>query len=866
MSLPQTTYFKDYQPSDYTITSCNLEFIIDNGSTRVDNVMEIKRQNPDAKELQLNGEMMDLELLWVNDVLIPENDISVSEDMLIIPMDADTAHVRVITRLYPDENTALEGLYRSSGIWCTQNEPHGFRRITYFIDRPDVMARFTTKIIANKEVCPILLGNGNLVGTATLENGKHMALWEDPIPKPCYLFALVAGDLGSIHDVFMTMSGKIVDLAIYCDRGNESKCHHAMRSLKKAMTWDEETYGREYDLSVYNIVAVDSFNMGAMENKGLNIFNSHYVLADETSATDADFMGIESVIAHEYFHNWTGNRITCRNWFELTLKEGLTVFRDQCFSADMNSQLNQRIDDVKSLRERQFVEDAGPTAHPIKPDHFIEINNFYTATVYEKGAEVIRMLHTLLGEDRFRQAMDKYFETFDGQAVGTEEFLWAMQTQSPIDLTQFKRWYSQERTPTLKISSVYDASAQTLTLSILQAIPKNTQGHEQLPYAIPLSIGLLDANGNTIELKSNNATIISDGVIWIDQAVNEITFEAISDAPKLSLNRNFSAPIKIECDQIDYPFLMAFDSDGFVRYEASQVFAMETLEAMMRGEPINPVFVEAYGKILGDASMETMFKAELLALPTINTLMQRQDTIDAGVIHGALEKLKKHLAYTYKELLIREITALYEPDNCAIDAVSMGKRALKNRSLALLMSLENETVSAMCLGHYHESLGMGNRLVALALLENYAPALAETALEDFYHQHVHETLIMNKYFTLLASSQRCGTLERVKALQVNSAYDPKVPNLVRSLIGSFARNAVAFYDESGNGFSFVADKVIEVDAFNPQIASGLVGAFKNYARLDVEQKRKMGMELERIKNHPNVSNNVYEMVTKILEG
>lgn len=866
MKLPQPVYFKDYQPSDYIITSCILEFIIDNGSTRVDNVMEIKRQNPKAKELRLDGEMMDIELLWVNDILYDETMFVKEENALILPLDADEACIRVITRLYPDENTALEGLYRSGGIWCTQNEPEGFRRITYFIDRPDVMTKFTTKIIANKEMCPVLLGNGNLRGTGTLENGKHLAIWEDPIPKPSYLFALVAGDLGSIHDIFITMSGKKVDLAIYCDRGNESKCHHAMRSLKKSMAWDEETYGREYDLEVYNIVAVDSFNMGAMENKGLNIFNSHYVLADETSASDSDFMGIESVIAHEYFHNWTGNRITCRSWFELTLKEGLTVFRDQCFSADMNSQLLQRIDDVKSLRERQFVEDAGPTAHPIKPQEYIEINNFYTATVYEKGAEVIRMLYTLLGREKFRLAMDTYFEHFDGKAVGTEEFLWAMQTQSPIDLTQFKRWYSQERTPTLNISSSYDATALKLTLSITQHIAKDTHGREQLPYVMPLSIGLLDANGRELKLQSSNAMMIHEGVMWIDQPHCELIFDEVASAPKLSLNRHFSAPVKIECDEIDYPFLMAHDTDGFVRYEASQLFGMETLEKMMRGEEIDPRFSAAYGAVLNDSSLEPMFKAELLGLPSIGTMMQRQEILDVEAIHRALETLKKRLASEFREGLLQGVKLLYAPENFDIDAISMAHRALKNRYLGLLMSLEEESIAVICRTHYNESINMTNRLAALELLENYAPMLAAEALEDFYQKHLHDTLIMNKYFSLRASSRREGTIERVKELQNDPVFDTKVPNLVRALYGSFSRNMVAFHHVSGEGYAFVADKVIQIDELNPQIASGLAGAFKSYGKLSPLPKAKMGIELERIKNHPNLSNNVYEIVVKILEG
>ena len=866
MQEHKTIYFKEYTPSPYTIETCSLEFIIEESSTRVENIMEIKRCDPHAKELRLDGEMLDLELLWVDDILYSEDMYTKEEGAIRIPLDSDTARIRIINRIYPDENTALEGLYRSGGIWCTQNEPEGFRRITYFIDRPDVMTRFTTKIIASKERCPVLLSNGNLRGTATLENGKHMTLWEDPIPKPCYLFALVAGDLGSITDTFTTMSGKQVDLAIYCDRGNENKCHHAMRSLKKSMEWDEYTYGREYDLEVYNIVAVDSFNMGAMENKGLNIFNSHYVLADEETATDSDFLGIESVIAHEYFHNWTGNRITCRNWFELTLKEGLTVFRDQCFSADMNSPLTQRLDDVRSLRERQYVEDAGPTAHPIKPDHYMEINNFYTATVYEKGAEVIRMMHTVLGTERFRRAMDLYFDTFDGDAVGTEDFLWAMQSESPVDLTPFKRWYSQERTPTLRISSEYSSDSAELVLRIVQSIPRNTKNQEQLPYALPFNIALLSESGEAFDLITSDIILLNTKTLWITEEVTEVKFSAISSVPKLSLNRHFSAPVIIECDEIDYPFLMAHDRDGFVRFEAANRFAIETLEAMMEGSEVNERYIESYGALLRDSTMDPMFKSQVLELPSITTMMQRQETIDVSAIVKAQERLKQVLAKCYYDELQESICALYAPSNTDIDGLSIGKRALKNRLLGILVSLGNESISHLAQAHYHEALSMSERLAALDLLENYAPELAVSALNDFYIRYSDQTLVMNKYFSVLASSRRGGTLERVISLQEDPAYDVKVPNLVRSLIGSFARNPVAFYNESGDGFRFVADQVILIDALNPQIASGLAGAFKNYGRLSTFQKAQMGGELERIKNHPNLSNNVYEIVSKILEA
>lgn len=860
----KTIYYKDYTPSRYTITDCRLEFIIEEHSTRVENVMEIVRQNPEAKELRLDGEKLELELLWVDDCLCDETMYRLEENALYIPMDRDRARIRVINRIYPDQNTELEGLYRSGSIWCTQNEPEGFRRITYFIDRPDVMTRFTTKIIADREKCPVLLGNGNLLGTGNLENGKHLALWEDPFPKPSYLFALVAGDLGSITDTFTTMSGKKVDLAIYCDRGNEAKCTHAMRSLKKSMEWDEVAYGREYDLEVYNIVAVDSFNMGAMENKGLNIFNSHYVLADEESATDTDFLGIESVIAHEYFHNWTGNRITCRNWFELTLKEGLTVFRDQCFSADMNSQRTQRIDDVRALRERQFVEDAGPTAHPIKPDHYIEINNFYTATVYEKGAEVIRMMYTVLGYERFHAAMRRYFEAFDGRAVGTEEFLWAMQSESPVDLTAFRRWYSQERTPTLEVSTSYDADGGTLTMRIVQHVPKNTKNHEQLPYAMPFKIALLREDGSSYPLVTSDIEVLHGDVLWIEKEVSTIVFEGIDTAPRLSLNRDFSAPVITLCDQIDYPFLMAWESDGFVRYEAAHQYGIETIEAMMRGEAANEHFIQSYGAILSDTLMDPMFKAQLLELPSVTTLMQRQETIDVESIDLAREALKRALASRYGELLRVQIAELHATASVSIDGVSMGKRALKNRLLGLLMSLQEEQCALMCHTHYEEALSMTERLGALELLENYAPEHAGKALEHFYRHYRDQTLVMNKYFAVRASSRREGTLNRVEALVNDPVFDIKIPNLVRSLIGSFARNPVAFYHRSGEGYRFVADKILELDPINPQIASGLAGAFKNYARLSPGHKAMMGRELERIRSNPALSDNVYEIVSKIL--
>ncbi|HLD23005.1 MAG TPA: DUF3458 domain-containing protein, partial [Sulfuricurvum sp.] len=533
---------------------------------------------------------------------------------------------------------------------------------------------------------------------------------------------------------------------------------------------------------------------------------------------------------------------------------------------DMNSPLTQRLDDVRSLRERQYVEDAGPTAHPIKPASYMEINNFYTATVYEKGAEVIRMMHTVLGAERFRRAMDLYFDTFDGDAVGTEDFLWAMQSESPVDLTPFKRWYSQERTPTLRISSEYSSDSAELVLRIVQSIPRNTKNQEQLPYALPFNIALLSESGEAFDLITSDIILLNTKTLWITEEVTEVKFSAISSVPKLSLNRHFSAPVIIECDEIDYPFLMAHDRDGFVRFEAANRFAIETLEAMMEGSEVNERYIESYGALLRDSTMDPMFKSQVLELPSITTMMQRQETIDVSAIVKAQERLKQVLAKCYYDELQESICALYAPSNTDIDGLSIGKRALKNRLLGILVSLGNESISHLAQAHYHEALSMSERLAALDLLENYAPELAVSALNDFYIRYSDQTLVMNKYFSVLASSRRGGTLERVISLQEDPAYDVKVPNLVRSLIGSFARNPVAFYNESGDGFRFVADQVILIDALNPQIASGLAGAFKNYGRLSTFQKAQMGGELERIKNHPNLSNNVYEIVSKILEA
>lgn len=852
MSEVKTIYLKDYKESEFKVKSCDLVFELFEEYTQVTNMMKIVKNSQDAKDLVLDCVDLELLELYVDDVKLDESKFVIENENLKIFDVGDELSVIIINKIYPHLNSELEGLYKSGDIFCTQNEPEGFRRITPYIDRPDNMAVFKTTIVASRQKYPILLSNGNPESNFRLNDGRHGITWSDPYPKPSYLFALVAGDLGVLQDKFVTKSGKYVRLNIYTDKGNESKCKHAMKALKDSMKWDEEKYGREYDLSIYNIVAVDSFNMGAMENKGLNIFNSSYVLANEDSATDANFMAIESVIAHEYFHNWTGNRITCRSWFELTLKEGLTVFRDQCFSADMHSKNVQRIEDVKALRERQFVEDASSTAHPIKPSSYMAINNFYTATVYEKGAEVIRMLHTLLGEKKFREAMDIYFDTFDGQAVRTDDFLWAMQKASGIDLEQFGIWYHQSGTPKLIVEESFADKEYKLTLK--QVIPDAVDGTKQLPYYYPLKIALLDEGGEEIVQK----------VLIVKNEEQEFTFK-VSSKPILSINRDFCAPIIVEMRENNYAFLMKHDKNSFVRYEAAQDFALSTIKAMMSGDEINKEFVEAYGYIL-DSTIDLSFKAHLLEFPTVSSIMQQEDEIDFEKIYSAKEALQKFVASTYKEKLLNIYKEYHQPQNKELDAISIGQRAIKNRALKVLSSLESDDIAVLAYEQYNHSLTMTDRVIALDILENISAKYATASLEHFYKKNKDDTLVMQKYFSILAASHREGTLDRVMALQNDEAYNELVPNLVRSLIGVFSRNYKHFHLKDGYGYKFVASKIIDIDKINPQMASSLAGAFKIYQKLNRINKELMRIELEKVMQTELISKNVYEIVSKILKS
>ncbi len=852
MSKVEAKYLKDYEKPAFNIHKVDLLFELFEEQAIVTSSMEFVKLDKNEKDLKLDAVNLELLEVSLNGLKLQESRYIVEEESLSILNVPTEFEIQIKNKIYPQNNTELEGLYKSGNIFCTQNEPEGFRSITPYLDRPDIMSVFTTTVAADKKKYPILLSNGNKIKCQESFDGRHSVTWHDPHPKPSYLFALVAGSLGSVSDEFTTTDGNKVALNIYCDLGNEHKCHHAMTSLKKAMKWDEEKYGRAYDLDIYNIVAVDSFNMGAMENKGLNIFNSAYVLADIDTATDANFMGIESVIAHEYFHNWTGNRITCRDWFQLTLKEGLTVFRDQSFSADMNSAEVQRIEDVKALRERQFVEDASPMRHPIQPDSYISMNNFYTATVYEKGAEVIRMVHTLLGEKKYRKATDLYFKTFDGQAVTTDDFLWAMSTGGNVDLEAFKTWYHQSGTPKLQVEDNFENGKYTLSLT--QIIPDTVDGKNQEPYFYPLRMGLLDAQGQEVLNKT----------LLISKKTEKFVFENFESKPILSINRDFSAPIIIEQKKNDFSFLMQHDTNSFTQYEATQNFALQTINKLIALEKIDEEFVDAYGYLL-DLDIDLSYKALLLELPSVSSIMQLQEKIDFDEIYEAQDKLLKHIAQKFQNKLLGIYKQNHNPSSISLEAENISKRTIKNRALKILSVLKTDEIAQLAQKQYENSLTMTDRIVALDVLENLHVEYAETALQDFYNKYKDETLVMNKYFAILASSSRYDVLERVERLQLDKVYDEKVPNLVRALIGSFARNHKHFHAKDGTGYKFLADRIIEIDKINPQIASGLCGAFKVCSQMNEHNKNLIKKELSRVISTQGLSKNSFEILEKILK-
>ena len=872
---PSTVYLKDYQPPEFLIDQVSLRFDLGEEGTRVRSRLELRR-NPAAEsrsaDLRLHGEQLELLSLALDGEPLAPAAYAQDDEGLTIRQVPDRFVLESEVRILPQQNTALEGLYKSGGMFCTQCEAEGFRKITWFLDRPDVMSRFTTTITADKQRYPVLLSNGNPAEAVDLADGRHRITWADPFPKPAYLFALVAGDLRFIEDSHTTPSGRQVALRIYVEPENINKCAHAMASLKHAMRWDEQQYGREYDLDIYMIVAVNDFNMGAMENKGLNIFNSKYVLASPATATDRDFQGIESVIAHEYFHNWTGNRITCRDWFQLSLKEGLTVFRDQEFSADMGSRGVKRIEDVRLLRAHQFAEDAGPMAHPMRPDSYMEINNFYTVTVYEKGAEVVRMQSNLLGPEAYRRGTDLYFERFDGQAVTTDDFVQCMADAGKRDLTQFKRWYSQAGTPELNIRGEYDAVRQTYSLTVEQHCPATPGQPDKAPFLIPLAVGLLDSKGAdlALQLEGESTPIRGTRMLELSERRQQFVFEQVPETPVPSLLRGFSAPVKVHFDYSDAQlmFLMAHDSDGFSRWDAAQTLSQRILLQLV-ADPNSAVptgFIDAFRQALTDGSTDPALLAEVLTLPSESYLGDQMAEVDVAGIHQAREWLKTLLATELRNELLAVYRANEVPGEYQPDAASIGRRSLRNLALGYLMQLDDETIQQLCVEQYRAGHNMTDVISALSLLADRDTPEAAELLEAFYQQWQGDPLVLDKWFSLQALSKRPDTLQRVQALLKHPAFSIANPNKVRALIGAFCSgNAVRFHAADGSGYRFLGDRVLELDGLNPQVASRMVRLMARWQRYDPARQQQMKAQLERILKTEGVSRDVFEIASKSLE-
>jgi len=872
-ATPATIYLKDYRPPAYWIETVDLQFELGEQQTRVYSQLQLHRNTlADSTGLMLNGENLVLGEVKLNGRLLSDTDYQLDDKSLTLQNLPEHVELEIETFIKPQENFSLEGLYKSSGNFCTQCEAEGFRKITYFPDRPDVMAVFSTRIIADKKRYPVLLSNGNPVDSGELEDGRHWVLWQDPYKKPCYLFALVAGDLTFIERHYTTMSGREVQLRIYVQPHNIEKCDHAMISLIRAMQWDEKTFGREYDLDVYNIVAVDDFNMGAMENKGLNIFNSKYVLAKQETATDTDFIGIESVIAHEYFHNWSGNRVTCRDWFQLTLKEGLTVFRDQQFTADMNAAAPKRIDDVNVLRTAQFVEDSGPMAHPIQPDSYQEINNFYTVTVYNKGAEVIRMIHTLLGQADFRKGMDLYFERHDAQAVTTEDFISAMEAASGVDLSQFRRWYHQAGTPVLEVEEDYDADSQCYTLILSQHTPVTPGQDKKLPFHIPVAVSLMDKTGSVMTVEhSAPATGDKTFILPLTQARQSFVFKKVNQRPVLSILKGYSAPVKLAIKRSDeeLAFCMAHESDDFNRWDAGQQLASRVILLLVgqiqRNEPLSVAdcFIDAWRKTLRNKTLDNALLARALALPSLMYIGEMMEIIDVDAIHQAREFVQETLA----EALKLDWLATWHDNQISgfdLHPASMGKRFLSNLALSYLMYLP-AVGEPLAREQYEHADNMTNQLAAFKALVHHESVSSDEVIHAFYVQWHEDNLVLDKWFAIQAGAANTATLKRIETLLEHADFDLKNPNRVRALLGTFcSANPLCFHHHSGAGYQMLGHYIEKLDAMNPQIAARLCIPLTRWKRYDAARQKQMKTELQRLLSLPELSNDVSELVSKSL--
>jgi aminopeptidase N len=873
---PKAIRLEDYRPPDWLIGTVNLDVTLHPTATTVRAKFAVRPNGSSAPApLVLDGDELTLHAIRLDGKpLPPESFVATPNKLTIAQVPQRPFELEIETVLDPSNNTKLMGLYRAGATYCTQCEAEGFRRITYFLDRPDVMAVYTTRIEADKNEARVLLSNGNLVAAGDIPGTKrHFAIWYDPFPKPSYLFALVGGNLASVNDSFTTMSGREVMLAIYVEPGKEDRCDYAMDSLKRAMRWDEVAFGREYDLDIFMIVAVSAFNMGAMENKGLNIFNDKYVLASPATATDGDYASIEAVIAHEYFHNWTGDRITCRDWFQLCLKEGLTVFRDQEFSADQRSRPVERISDVRGLRAHQFVEDAGPLAHPVRPTLYHEINNFYTATVYEKGAEVVRMIKTLLGEAAFRAGMDLYFKRHDGQAATVEQFVQCFADVSGRDMHQFMRWYSQAGTPEIKVKPQYDPARRILRLEIAQNIPATPGQPVKEAMLIPLALGLVGANGEDLPLTVNGQPL-PRGVVEVTEPQQSFMFTSVAELPVLSLNRGFSAPIKltVPVEPHDLRFLAAHDNDAFNRWQAIQSLAMtlllDNVAALRSGnEPrVDDGLMAAIEAVLKDSGLEPAFIALTLSPPSDSDIAREIGRdVDPDAVFAARRKLRAAMGKRHDAILAATYERMLTPGRYRPDAQSAGRRALKNVCLDLLAMTESDAAIGRAFAQYQNADNMTDRIAALDTLAAHGRPERAAALDDFYQRYSDDPLVIDKWFALQAVTPEPATLDRVRALTRHAAFSAANPNRIRALIGSFAQaNPTQFNRSDGAGYNFVADFVLELDPKNPQVAARLMSAFRSWRTLEARRRAHAEGTLRRVAAETTLSRDVHDIVVRTL--
>ncbi len=870
MEKATKVYLKDYSPSPFLVDKIDLKFDIKRDETIVTSILKIYKNIEVADETTPfvldKGDFQIASVIANGMVLLPEEYES-GEDYFKLASTPDEFDLEITSILKPHENTSLEGLYQSGNSLCTQCEAQGFRKITPFPDRPDVMAVYSCTIIADKTLFPVLLSNGNLIDSGNLEDNRHFVRWEDPFKKPSYLFALVAGDLAHIHDQFTTKSGRSVDLKIYSEKQNIDQCQHAMKSLKQSMTWDEDRFGLEYDLDLYQIVAINDFNAGAMENKGLNIFNSKYVLAKPETATDDDFMNVQGVIGHEYFHNWTGNRVTLKNWFQLSLKEGLTVFRDQEFSSDLNSRGVKRISCIRNLRAFQFPEDAGPMTHPVRPESYIEMNNFYTMTVYEKGAELVRMIHQIIGEEQFQKGMKIYFEKFDGNAVTTEDFVTVMEEASNIDLTQFKRWYSQSGTPTVKISRSYDNKTKTLQITFEQKTTADRNQKEKLPLHIPVKLNIIDNAGNELLADDQN-------LIELKKEKEKFSFKNIPPKSLPSLFREFSAPVKIKTDfsETDLAFLMANDTDYFNRWDAAQTLFINEIKQLIstiesgKTLVVSNSLTQAFKKALTTQNTDRSFLTKMLSLPLESELKDHFNPINVAAIHEARNFLEKQLALELKNELIDTANLCNNADPFSIAHSDIADRSLKNLCLGYIGNIKEDDTTLLILDHYSTAKNMTDEMACFSILSKINADIKARAVNQFYTKWQNDKLVLDKWFAVQAGSHLSDTLNIVQSLCNHPDFSMMNPNKVRSLIYIFALyNPINFHREDGSGYRFVSDKIIELDGINHQIAARLSGCFNHWKKYDGQRKELMKKELKKIVSYPTLSKNVYEIVSRALE-